>query len=283
MSEPGAAESHQPRLGPVGWRLLASFLLVSLVSLVVLVVLSMWGVRGGLSSLEVEEHNTAAVTAAKDVATASRGRRLERHRSDVGPGHCARGRGPAVALRRGRDTAANPDAASRPGRGSRRRRPPPPRRRRWWSTGPQWAGSSALQRCPVPGEQSVARAVVGPGVRGARPARRRVGGVVDQRPAAAAVAPAHHGGHPVRCGRPLRPGRSPRPARCARRLVPGGRSHGRLGDGPRGGVPAGGRRRRARAAQPVDQSAGRAGGADRRPGRADPRPAGRAARPELAG
>jgi two-component system sensor histidine kinase BaeS len=70
MSEPGAAESHQPRLGPVGWRLLASFLLVSLVSLVVLVVLSMWGVRGGLSSLEVEEHNTAAVTAAADVATA---------------------------------------------------------------------------------------------------------------------------------------------------------------------------------------------------------------------
>ncbi len=70
MSEPGAAESRQPRLGPVGWRLLASFLLVSLVSLVVLIVLSTWGVRSGLSELEIEEHGQAALTAATDVATA---------------------------------------------------------------------------------------------------------------------------------------------------------------------------------------------------------------------
>ena len=70
MSERGAEETHQPRLGPVGWRLLASFLLVSLVSLVVLIVLSTWGVRSGLSSLEVVEHDRAATEVANDVAAA---------------------------------------------------------------------------------------------------------------------------------------------------------------------------------------------------------------------
>jgi two-component system sensor histidine kinase BaeS len=70
MSERGAEETHQPRLGPVGRRLLASFLLVSLVSLVVLIVLSTWGVRSGLSSLELTEHDRAATEVANDVAAA---------------------------------------------------------------------------------------------------------------------------------------------------------------------------------------------------------------------
>lgn len=62
----------QRRLGPVGRRLLAAFLSMSLVSLVVLVVLSTWGVGGGLDALQVQEHERAASAAGDEVAEAYR-------------------------------------------------------------------------------------------------------------------------------------------------------------------------------------------------------------------
>ena len=71
MTDVGAGGDER-HLGPVGRRLLAAFLAISLVSLAVLIVLSLWRVGSGLDSLQVEEHERAASTAALDVGTAYR-------------------------------------------------------------------------------------------------------------------------------------------------------------------------------------------------------------------
>lgn len=64
----GAPSARRRWLGPIGWRLLAAFVAVSMVTLATLVGLATWGVGAGLDDLAEEEHARTADAAARLVA-----------------------------------------------------------------------------------------------------------------------------------------------------------------------------------------------------------------------